>query len=87
MGISATYRIPQLVDNMLWRGLVRITHAEINNILATSAGSLLQLADDIEDIRRQTLYTVKVCIQNICSRLTEPAQSNPSTAARSAAGR
>lgn len=87
MGITAIYRIPQLVDNMLWRGLVRIAHAEINNIFTTSAGCLLQLADDIENIRRQALYTLKVCIQNMCSRLLGLAQSNPSTAARSDAGR
>ena len=87
MGITAIYRIPQLVDNMLRRRLVRIAHAEIDNIFTTSAGSLLQLADDIENIRRQTLYTLKVCIQNICSRLPDLAQSKPSTAARSDAGR
>ncbi len=87
MGITAIYRIPQLIDNMLRRRLVRIAHAEINNIFTTSAGCLLQLADDIENIRRQTLYTLKVCIQNICSRLPDLAQSNPSTAARSDAGR
>ena len=87
MGITAIYRIPQLIDNMLRRRLVRIAHAEIDNIFTTSAGSLLQLADDIENIRRQTLYTLKVCIQNICSRLPDLAQSKPSTAARSDAGR
>ena len=87
MGITTIYRIPQLIDNMLRRRLVRIAHAEIDNIFTTSAGSLLQLADDIENIRRQTLYTLKVCIQNICSRLPDLAQSKPSTAARSDAGR
>ena len=53
------------------RWLVRITHAEIDDVLTTRAGDLFELANNIEDVRRQSLNPLKVCIQN-CSRLSGP---------------
>ena len=86
MRVTAAHCIPQFVDNMRGRGLIRITHAEIDNVLTTRARSLPQLANDVENIRGQPLNPLKVCIQNR-SRLSGLTQSKPRTAAKSAAGR
>ena len=86
MRVTAAHCIPQFVDNMRGRWLIRITHAEIDNVLTTRARSLLQLANDVENIRGQPLNPLKVCIQNR-SRLSGLTQSKPRTAAKSAAGR
>ena len=86
MRVTAAHCIPQFIDYMRGRGLIRITHAEIDNVLAARARSLLQLAYDVEDIRWKPLNPLKVCIQNR-SRLSGLTQSKPRTAAKSAAGR
>ena len=86
MRVTAAHCISQFVDNMRGRGLIRITHAEIDNVLTTRARSQLQLANDGENIRGQPLNPLKVCIQNR-SRLSGLTQSKPRTAAKSAAGR
>ena len=86
MGVPATHCVSQFIDNMRGRWLIRITHPEIDDVLTTRAGDLLELANNIEDVRRQSLNPLKVCIQN-CFRLSGLTQSNPRTAAKSAAGR
>ena len=50
MRVTAAHCIPQFVDNMRGRGLIRITHAEII-MSSPRARSLLQLANDVENIR------------------------------------
>ena len=86
MRIAAAHGLTKLIDNVRRRRLIRITHAEIDNVLTTRACSLLQLANDVENIRGQPLNPLKVCIQNR-SRLSGLTQSKPRTAAKSAAGR
>lgn len=86
MRVTAAHCIPQFIDNMRRRGLIRITHAEIDNVLTTRARGLLQFPYDVENIRREPLNPLKVCIQNR-SRLSRLTQSKPRTAAKSAAGR
>ncbi len=55
VGVTALCRLDQLVDDVLRRGLVRITHAEIDDILASRARLRLQLIDNIENVRWQPL--------------------------------
>jgi len=52
MSISAINCFFELVDNVLGRGLIGVTHTKVDNIFATRARRLLQLANNIEDIRR-----------------------------------
>jgi len=50
----------QLVDNVLRGRLVRISHTKIDDILSPRTSGCLQLIDNIEDIRRQTLDSWKI---------------------------
>ena len=59
MRIRALGRFGQFVDDMLRCRPVRISHTEINDILATRSSSRLQLIDNIEDIGRQAFDSVK----------------------------
>ena len=43
----------QLIDDMLRRGLIRIPHAEIDDVLSPRPRLCLQLIDDIEDVGRK----------------------------------
>src|SRR5690606_12388843 len=38
-----------------WRGAVRVTHAEVDDVLATAAGGHLQFGGDVEYIRGETI--------------------------------
>ena len=49
---------------MLRGGLVRIAHAEINNILTPRSRCFLQIANDIEDIGRQTTNALEICFHD-----------------------
>jgi len=53
VSITALGGLGQLVDNVLRRRLIRVTHAKINNILTTRPCRRLQLIDNVENIRRQ----------------------------------
>ena len=53
MGVLTISRLGELVDDVLWRGLIGITHAEVDDIFTPRPGCRLQFVDDIEDIRRQ----------------------------------
>jgi hypothetical protein len=46
-------RFNQLVDNMLRRRAIGIPHPKVNNVLTTLARRGLQLACNVEHIRRQ----------------------------------
>ena len=51
MGITALGGLYQFVDNMLRRGLVRVAHAEVDNVFTSGTGLLLQVSNDVENIR------------------------------------
>ena len=55
MGVTTLGGLNQLVDDVLRRWLIRVTHAEINNILTTCPRRRLQLIDNIKNIRGQPL--------------------------------
>jgi hypothetical protein len=60
--------------------LVRIAHAEINDVLSASTRGLLQFTDDIEDVGRETLNALKMGIHDVDARLKcrliQPYQGN-----------
>ena len=60
--IAASDGLTQLFDNMCWCRLVWVAHTEIDNVLAPSARGLLQLSDDVEDVRGKTLDALKMGI-------------------------
>ena len=55
MGVGALHGLDQLLDDVARRGLVGIAHAEVDHVLAAPARGELQLAGDVEDVRRQAL--------------------------------
>ena len=59
MGARIGDRFDQLVDDMLGRRLVRIAHAEIDDILAGGPGARLHCVDLVENVRRQALYSME----------------------------
>ena len=60
VGIAPLGGFCQLIDNMLWRGLIRIAHAEIDNILTPRSRCGLHLSNNIEDIGRQTTDSLEI---------------------------
>jgi hypothetical protein len=55
MGVAALSGLDHLVDDVLWRRLIGIAHAEIDNVFATFAGGCFQFPSDVEDIGGQSL--------------------------------
>ncbi len=53
MGGRLARRFNHLVHDVLGRGAVRVAHAEVDNVFSARPRSSLQLAGDVEDIRRQ----------------------------------
>ena len=68
MRITAPNRFPQLLDDVRRCRLIRVAHSEINDVLSASARGLLQLADDIEDVGRETLNALKMDIHRVDAR-------------------
>jgi hypothetical protein len=62
MGITALRRFTKFVDNILGCGLIRITHAKVDDILAPLAGLILQVRNDVKHIRGQTTDTFKITV-------------------------
>ena len=60
MRIRTLRGLDELVDDVLGRALVRVAHAEVDDVLAPGSRLGLQLIDDVEDIGRQPLDAVKV---------------------------
>jgi len=60
MGVSASSGFHQFLHDMGWSRLIGIAHAEIDDVLAASAGLGLQLVDDVEDVRGQAFDALKV---------------------------
>ena len=63
MGILTAGRLDHLVDDMFWRWLVRITHAEVDNIFAAMTCLHLQVVDDAENVGRKPVNSGKFVIQ------------------------
>jgi hypothetical protein len=57
--------LDQLVDNMAGCGLVRITHTEVDDVLARRARLLLELTYNIKNVRRQAFDTPKLIVHDI----------------------
>src|ERR1035437_1329926 len=53
MGRSLLRSLDQFVDDVLWRGAIWITHAEVDDVLAPLARGCLQLTCNVEHIRGQ----------------------------------
>ena len=62
MGIAALNCLGQLIHDVLGGRLVGIPHSKVDNILAAGTGCRLQLANNIENIRRQSFYPLKVVV-------------------------
>ncbi len=65
VGAPVARHLDQLFDDMLRRRLVRIAHAEIDDVLAGRAGARLHRVDFGEHIGRQTLYPMKLFFHRI----------------------
>ena len=63
--VAALGGLGELVDDVLRGGLIRIAHAEIDDVLAARTGRHLQLADDVEDIGGQALDALKVSFHGV----------------------
>jgi hypothetical protein len=55
MRVTTTGGLDHLLDDMRWRRLVGIAHAEIDDVLAGGTRLRLELTNDIEDVGRQSL--------------------------------
>ena len=58
--IVAAGDFAQLVDNVTWRRSVRITHTEVDDILAAPTRLRLQVIDDIENVRWEPFDSRKI---------------------------
>ena len=54
--------LTQLINHVLRRGLVRISHAQINNVLARTTRRVTHAIDFSNDIGRQSLHAVKIFV-------------------------
>ena len=68
MRIAAPNRFPQLLDDVRRCRLVRVAHAEIDNVFSAGTGGLLQFTNDIEDVGRETLNALKMGIHDVDAR-------------------
>ena len=69
MSVAPLGRFDQFLNDMRWRGLVGITHTEVNNIFTRRPRLLLELADDIEHIGREALDALKLIFHSLRSDL------------------
>jgi hypothetical protein len=54
---------------VLGRRLVRVAHAEVDDVFAASSRLLLQITDDVEDVRREALDAREVGFHGSTTRL------------------
>jgi hypothetical protein len=71
--VASTGRFHQLVHYVLGRGLVWITHAEVDDILASRSSLLFEVTDDIEYVRWQALNAPKLIVHDYLTLLGAPA--------------
>ena len=57
VGIIAAGDFAELINDMAGRRLIRVTHAEIDDVLAALARGHLEIIDLVEDVRRQAIDT------------------------------
>gem|GEM_PF-6943340 len=55
VGIFTLGDLHQLFDDVRWGGAVGVAHAQVDDVLATAAGSHLEFGSDIEDVRGETI--------------------------------
>ena len=68
MRVAAPHGLTQFFNDM-WRSrLVRVAHTEINDVFAPCARSLLQFANDIENVGWETLNALKMGIHESNAR-------------------
>jgi hypothetical protein len=67
--IAALRRLTQLLDDVGRGWLVRVTHAEINDVFPARTRSLLQFTNDVEDVGWKTLNALKMGIHEVDARL------------------
>ena len=75
MIFAVARRLDQLVDDMGGRGLIRIAHPEIDNILAAVTRLQLERLDLRKNVGRKTVYAIKtlhVYLTNCLKTLVEP---------------
>ena len=72
MGVATLGRFHQLVDDVRRRGLVGITHAEINDVLTRRPSLLLELADNIEHVRREARNALELIIHGSHNPIARP---------------
>ena len=53
-------RLDEFVDDVLRRGLVRVAHAQVDDVLSLRPRLRLEVVDDGEDVGRKTLDPVEV---------------------------
>lgn len=68
MRVAAPNRLTQLLDNVRRCGLIRVAHAEIDNVFSAGTGGLLQFTNDVEDVGRETLNALKMGIHEFDAR-------------------
>jgi ABC-type siderophore export system fused ATPase/permease subunit len=73
MSVATTGCFHQFIHNMLGRGLIRIAHTEVDNVLPSGASLLFEVTDNIKDVWRQALDTPKLVIHNYLTLLGAPA--------------
>ena len=73
------YRLHQFVDDMRWGRSVRISHAEIDDVLAAFACRDLEFTDDVKDIRWQPADSVELGHDWWITSLTRTAAQSGST--------
>ena len=73
MGVATTGCFHQFIHNMFRRGLIRIAHTEVDNVLPSRASLLLEVTDNIKNVWRQALDTPKLVIHNYLTLLGAPA--------------
>ena len=62
MSVAAPGSLYQLVNDMLRRGLIRVAHPEVNDILSRRPGPLLELAYNVKNIGGKALYALKLIV-------------------------
>ena len=53
-------RFHQLVDDVFGRGPVGVAHAEVDDVFTAATRGDLHLSCDVEDVRREALYTAEL---------------------------